>query len=478
MTSTGRYDAVVVGAGPNGLAAAVVLAQSGKSVLVLEAGETVGGGVRSAELTLPGFVHDVCSTIYGLAAGSPFMKRLPLAEHGVEWRRSPAPLAHPLDGGTAVMLETSVEATSDALNGDGWAYRRLVGALASNWDGLAGAALAPISPAHLLKNMLVLGRFGPVAMLPSTWVAKALRGEGARALFAGLAGHSMLPLNRAPAGFPLLLAASAHATGWPVVRGGSQRLADGLASYLRSLGGEIVTGVRVKTVDDLPKAKTVLLDMAPKGVIEVAGHRLSAGYAGRLKRYRYGPGVFKIDWALDGPVPWTAPECARAAMVHLGGTDREIEESESAVWAGTHPERPFVLFAQPSLFDSTRAPDGKHTAWAYCHVPSGSTVDMTDRIEAQVERYAPGFRDLVLARHTRTADQIEAYNPNYVGGDINGGVQDLRQHFARPVLSTNPYATSAPGIYICSSATPPGGGVHGMCGFHAASAVLKRELRG
>jgi phytoene dehydrogenase-like protein len=441
-------------------------------VLVIEARDTVGGGSRSAELTLPGYVHDICSAIHPLGLASPFMRSLPLAEHGLEWVQPSAPLAHPLDDGTAVVLERSVAATALNVGRDAAAYRGLVGSLVRDWPKIGPNLLGPL---RFPRHPVALSRFGLKALLPASLLARAaFKGERARALFAGMAAHSMLPLERPPtASFGLVLGALAHLVGWPVARGGSQRIVDAMASYLRSLGGEIATGRRVGSLDDLPPAESVLFDLTPRQVVRIAGGRLPAGYRRQLGRYRYGPGVFKVDWALDGPVPWKAAECLRASTVHVGGTLEEIAGAERAVWRGEHPDRPFVLVGQQSLFDRTRAPVGKHTLWAYCHVPHGSTYDMAGRIEAQIERFAPGFGDRVLARHTMSAAQMQRYNANYMGGDINAGVQDLRQLFTRPTLSLVPYRTPAEGIYICSSSTPPGGGVHGMCGYHAARVALR-----
>ena len=473
-------DAVVVGSGPNGLAAAIALARAGRSVLVLEAEQTIGGGLRSEALTLPGFVHDVCSTAHPLVLGSPFLSDLPLAEHGLEFVQPQAPLAHPLDDGSAVVLERSVEATAAALERDESAYLGLFGPLVRDAVRLLPGILGPLRPP---RHPLSLARFGLSALRSAQGLARArFEGERARALLAGCAAHSMLSLRRSPsAAFGLVLALLGHAVGWPVARGGSKRIADALAAHLRSLGGEIETGRRVRSLDELPPARAVLLDLTPRGVLEVAGHGLPVRYRRALERFRYGPGIFKLDWALDGPLPWSAPETARAATVHLGGTLGEIAASEEAVARGRRPERPFVLLVQASLFDSERAPPGRHTAWAYCHVPNGCQADMTAAIEAQIERFAPGFADRILARSGMTSADVERRNPNFVGGDINGGRQDLRQLFARPVARPVPYATPVENLYICSSSTPPGGGVHGMSGFFAAQAALKglgRATRG
>lgn len=470
------YDAIVVGSGPNGLAAAVTLAQRGWSVLIREAHQVSGGGMRSSELTLPGFVHDECSAVHPLAIGSPFFRMLPLAEHGLEWVHAPTPLAHPFDDGTAALLERSVEATGASLESDADRYGPLIGSFVSNWAALADDVLAPL---HVPRHPLLLARFGIRGIRSARGLAlRAFEGERARALFAGIAGHSSLPLTRPPsAGFGVLLAAAAHAVGWPVARGGSQSIADALASLLRSYGGEIQTGAMVSSIDDLPPARVILLDLTPRQVLSVAGRRLPTRYRHALESFRYGPGAFKIDWALDGPIPWTAQECLQAGTVHLGGTLAEMTAAEEAPWRGEHAERPFVLLGQPSVFDETRAPAGKHTAWAYCHVPNGSSFDMTLRIEAQVERFAPGFRERILARHTMTASALERHNPNMVGGDISGGVMDLRQIFFRPVVKRVPYATPARGLYICSASTPPGGAVHGMCGYYAARAVLRDSFQ-
>jgi phytoene dehydrogenase-like protein len=468
-------DAVVVGAGPNGLSAAVVLARAGRRVTLLEGADSVGGGCRSEQLTLPGFTHDTCSTVHALALASPFLSRLPLAEHGLELVHPGAPLAHPLDDGSAVMLERSVDETANGLGADADAYRRLFQPLARAAPELMRELLRPLrAPRH----PLLMARFGASAIRSAVGLARSrFEGERARALLGGCCAHSMLSLRSPASGaFGLVLMLSAHQAGWPVARGGSQRLADALASHLRSLGGAIETGRPVEALDELDEFGTTLLDVTPRQLLRIAGPRLPNGYARRLARYRYGPGIFKLDWALDAPIPWTAPEVARAGTVHVGGTLDEMTASEQAAVQGEHSDRPFVLLVQPSLFDDTRAPEGKHTAWAYCHVPLGSTRDMTGAIEAQVERFAPGFRDVIAARSSMDAAEVERRNPNYVGGDINGGIQDLRQLFTRPVARPVPYSTPVDGLYICSSSTPPGGGVHGMCGYYAARAALRASI--
>ncbi|MFN2464808.1 MAG: phytoene desaturase family protein [Candidatus Dormibacteria bacterium] len=472
---TERYDAVVVGAGPNGLGAAITLARAGKSVLVLEAADRPGGGTRTSELTLPGFRHDICSTVQSMVSSSPLFAGLPLAELGCEEVVPAIGLAHALDGGRAAVVQRSVEATAAGLGRDGAAYRRLIGPLARQSRGLFEEVLGPLRPP---RHPLTMGRFGMRALWPAPAFARAVfRTEEARALFGGLSAHSIQPLtNPLTSAFGVMLAVSIHASGWPVVRGGSEALAVALARYLSDLGVEIRCDTVVGSLDELPPARAVLLDLTPRQVVAVAGDRLSDSYRGALDRYRYGPGVFKLDWALDGPIPWTAPQCREAGTVHLGGTLEEVVTSEAKDAPSPGARVPFVILVQATVCDPSRAPDGKHTAWAYCHVPNGSPEDMTAAIEDQVERFAPGFRDLVLARHVTDPAALQAYNPNYIGGDINGGIQDWRQLYSRPVMRAVPYATSDRSLYICSSSTPPGGGVHGMCGVWAARAALARAF--
>jgi phytoene dehydrogenase-like protein len=469
-------DAVVVGAGPNGLAAAIELARAGRSVLLCERNETIGGGARTAELTLPGFRHDVCSAIHPLALGSPFLRTLPLAEHGLELLPPEVQAAHPLDGGRAAVLHRSLDETAAGLGKDGDAYAGLMRPFSEGWDELAPLVLgAPRPPRH----PLLAARFARAGVRGAAGLATSrFRSDAARALFGGMAAHSFRPLHRAPtAGFALVLLALGHAVGWPVPRGGSQAIADAMASYLRSLGGEVRPGFEVRTLADLPEARALLFDVTPRQLDAICGDALPGRYARALRRYRYGAGAFKVDYALSEPVPWTADAARRAGTVHLGGTLPELAASEATVAAGGHPERPFVLAGQQSLVDPGRAPAGKHTLWAYCHVPNGSQVDMTAAIERQIERFAPGFRDVVLERAVRGPADLESENPNYVGGDINGGAADLRQVLARPAPRITPYATPNPRIFLCSSSTPPGGGVHGMCGYHAARTALRSALR-
>lgn len=466
------HDAIVVGSGPNGLAAAITLAQSGLSVIIFEAKSTVGGGMRSAALTLPGFTHDICSAIHPLGIGSPFFRTLPLNQYGLEWIQPTSPLAHPFDDGSVAMLERSIDATSLNLGRDAITYKNLMEPFVKNWNQLANDLLGPL---HLPQHPIMMARFGIVAIRSAQGLSNSLfKGEQARSLFAGLAAHSMMPLDKLlTAAFGLVLGTLGHAVGWPLSKGGSQKIADALVSYFYSLGGKIYTDVPIESIHDLPPARVVLFDVTPQQLLKIMGDRFSSSYKDKLKNYRYGPGVCKIDWALNSPIPWKAKECAQAGTIHIGGTAEEIVTSEHEVWEKKHPQKPYIIMAQPSLFDQTRAPQGKHTAWGYCHVPNGSQIDMTEKIEAQIERFAPGFKDCIIAKHTKTASDLEKYNANYVGGDINGGVGDFDQFFKRPTSWFNPYSLPIKGFYICSSSTPPGGGVHGMCGYHAASAALK-----
>ncbi len=467
----GRYDAVVVGAGPNGLAAAIELARAGLSVKVFEAQDKIGGGARSEALTLPGFVHDVCSAIHPLGVASPFFKSLPLEPHGLEWIYPDAALAHPFDDGTAALIERSTAATAATIPPDGKAYSRLMDPLVDGCDSILDDILGPL---RIPRHWATL-RFGPRAL----WSAKGLilnvfDGDRARALFAGSAAHGMLPLERrGTAAFGLVLMMLGHAPGWPIPAGGAQTISDALAAYFGSLGGAIETGSRIEKLEQLPESRAILFDVTPRQLIRIAGSHLPKRYRTRLERYRYGPGIFKMDWALSEPVPWKSEACSRAGTLHLGGSWEEIASAERDVGKGRIAERPFVLVAQQSLFDPSRAPAGKHTCWAYCHVPNGSETDMTEAIESQIERFAPGFRDTIIERSRMNSTEMEHHNENYVGGDINGGLQDLGQQFFRPLASLDPYHTAAGNLYLCSSSTPPGGGVHGMCGYHAARSVLR-----
>ncbi len=471
LTGNGRKPrAYVVGSGPNGLTAAIVLARAGLATTLLEAQPGIGGGTRSAELTLPGFLHDVCSAVHPLALSSPVFATFPLAQHGLEWIQPPAALAHPLAGGRAALLYASVEETAAGLGRDGDRYRRAVGSLGAHWHELVPQILGPL---RWPKHPWLMARFGVLAPWPAAGMARTLfRTAEAQALFAGMAAHSFLPLESpVSAAFGWVLALAAHGVGWPIARGGSQRIADALASYFQSLGGHIETNAPVTSLDSFEPGSLILCDVTPRQLLAIAADRLPMAYRQTLAAYRYGPGVFKLDWALDGPIPWTNAACALAGTVHIGGTLDKISAAERAPWDGRESERPFVLLSQPSLFDPTRAPAGKHIAWAYCHVPNGSTVDMTDRIEAQIERFAPGFGARIIGRSAMNTIALESRNANLVGGDINGGAQDFRQLFVRPGRGL--YRTPAAGLYLCSSSTPPGGGVHGMCGYHAATLALR-----
>lgn len=476
MTVTGATsgaEAVVVGAGPNGLAAAIELARSGRSVHVLEANEAIGGGCRSEALTLPGFVHDTCAAIHPLGVASPFFRSVPLETYGLSWIQPPLALAHPFHDGTAATLARSIEDTAATLGEDGRAWSSTFAPLVRDVDLLIDALLGPL---RIPRHPIALARFGLPALLPADRFARLrFHGTRARGFFAGMAAHSMLDLSEpVSAAFGLVLGVIGHAVGWPVPEGGSQRITDALAAHLQSLGGTIQTGARVTSLEDVTGANAVLFDLTPRQFLDIAGDRVPDRFRRILSHYRYGPGVFKIDWALDGPVPWTAAECRLAGTVHLGPTLEDIAAAEHDVTVGKHPQRPFVLLAQQSLFDPSRSPAGKHVLWGYCHVPNGSTVDMTDRIEAQIERFAPGFSELVIARSTRTAVDMQAHDANFIGGDINAGLQNWRQLFTRPAPRFDPYSTPDPRLYFCSASTPPGGGVHGMAGYHAAHSALKR----
>jgi len=468
-----QTDAIVVGSGPNGLTAAIELALSGKRVRVYEANDEIGGGARSTPLTLPGFVHDVCSAVYPLAVASPVFRKLPLGRYGLEFVEPSAALAHPFDDGTAILLKRSLAQTSSQLGSDGEKYQKLMQPVVENWQKLSGDLLGPLRVPH---HPFALARFGLSAIRSAEALIRSRFDEDrTRAFWAGLAAHSSLSLDQlGSAAFGLVLGVLGHTAGWPILRGGAQSISDALSSCLRELGGEIITGVRIRSLRDLPPARCLLLDLTPRQVVEIIGEDLPRRFAAKLMNYRYGPGAFKMDWALNGPVPWKARECHEAATVHLGATFQEILDSERAVWGASVNCRPFVLVCQPSLFDSSRAPAGKHTLWAYCHVPNSSSTDVSDGIEDQIERFAPGFRQLVLARHSMSPKQLENHNANLVGGDINGGAQNLRQMFTRPTIRT--YATPLKGIYICSSSTPPGGGVHGLCGYHAARLALRKSF--
>jgi phytoene dehydrogenase-like protein len=465
------YDAIVVGSGPNGLAAAIVMQQKGLSVLVLEGKDTIGGGLRSAELTLPGFTHDICSAIHPLATGAPFFKSLPLHEHGLRYIVPEIAAAHPLDDGSAAILKHSIAETAKLLDDDMEAYMDIIGPVVKDWPYIAPDVLGPFQfPKYPVKT----ARFGLNALTSVTHLSERFNTEKAGALFAGMAAHAIQPLtNAATAAVALVLITLGHLRGWPMPKGGSGQFANALASYFVSIGGQIHTGTYVQDLKQLPSARAVLFDVTPRQLLQIAGHKFSSVYKWQLERYRYGMGTFKVDWALCGSIPFAATDCKKAGTIHIGGTLQEIAAGEDVIWKGGYSDKPFVLLAQQSVFDDTRAPAGKHTAWGYCHVPYGSTKDMTAIIENQIERFAPGFRDLILAKHTINSVQMEEYNPNYIGGDINGGVLDLRQLFTRPALRWSPYKTSAKGLYICSSSTPPGGGVHGMCGYHAAKRALK-----
>jgi phytoene dehydrogenase-like protein len=472
------HDAVIVGSGPNGLAAGIALAREGRSVLVLEGKDTIGGGARTEQITLPGFHHDICSAIHPMGVVSPFMRALPLAEYGLEWAWSPAAIAHPFEDGTAATLELSLDATAKRLGPDEQAYRKLMKPFAARAGKLFDEILRPIGALPPPRHPFLLARFGLLGLQSAVHLAKRFQTPYARALLAGSAAHSFLPLDRVgSASFGMALMLAGHATGWPAAKGGSVAIVGAMARYLEKLGGEIQTGRMIRSMRDIPASRAVLFDVSPKQLADIAGDELPASYVKKLRRFRFGPGVFKMDWALDGPIPWKAPECARSATVHVGGTLEEIAAHEHSVFHGTMTEKPFVLVAQQSMFDPTRAPAGKHTGWAYCHVPHGWTGDATELIESQIERFAPGFRDRILGRRSINPAQYEAHNPNMIGGDIAGGANTMMQFLTRPFPRLDPYSTPNERLFLCSSSTPPGGGVHGMCGLWAAKSALRGALR-
>lgn len=469
------FDAIIVGSGPNGLSAGILLAQHGLTVKIIEAKETIGGGTRTQELTEVGFLHDVCSAVHPTALGSPFLRTLPLADYGLEWIHPDFPVAHPLEDSEAFVVRKSFQETIDRLGKDAKSYKNLYSDFIGNWDEFSHDLFGTL---RIPNNALKLARFGWYGMFPAKILAKSLfKSPVLRAYFAGMAAHSIVPLEKAfTASFGLVLGTSVHSVGWPIAKGGSASITSAMAKYFKSLGGVIETGNLISDFADLPPSKTVLFDLTPHQIARIAEKELPSNFKKRLLKYEYGPGAFKMDFALSEPVPWLNQECKKAGTLHLGGSMEEIAFSERETWKGNHPEKPYVLVSQPSIFDETRAPKGKHTLWAYCHVPNGSEKDCSKEIINQIERYAPGFKDIIISKSTMTATQFEEYNPNYIGGDINGGAQFFRQLFARPVLKWDPYKLPAKGLYICSSSTPPGGGVHGMCGYHAAKSVLKNEF--
>jgi len=470
-----EFDAIVVGSGPNGIAAAITLAEQGASVHLIEGNDEIGGGTRTSELTLPGYLHDVCSAIHPLGELSPFFRTLPLEEHGLKWISSPIPLVHPLDNGKAVWVERSVSATASNLGSDRKGYERIMQPFVDNIDELIYELLKPIG---FPKSPFLMSKYFAQGLLPASVYAKIMFKSGkARALFAGMAAHSVMPLSRiGTAAFGIMFLATAHAVGWPMAQGGSHSISKAMESYFKQLGGKVTTGWTVDTIEELPKASAYLFDVGPEQILKIAGKRFSQSYIRRLKKFTYGPGVYKIDYALSEPIPWTNSQCRNAATLHLGGSLEEIVESESIPWEMAGSGSSFVLLAQQSLFDTTRSPNGKHTAWAYCHVTNGSSAEMTNIIEDQIERFAPGFRDIVEMKSIMTTRDYQAYNPNYIGGDIIGGANTISQIIGRPTFSRVPYKTADPNIYLCSASTPPGGGVHGMSGYHAAKSALKYSI--
>ncbi|MFT7588735.1 MAG: phytoene dehydrogenase-like protein [Limisphaerales bacterium] len=470
-----QFDAVIIGSGPNGLSAGIYLADKGLKVCILEGHHKVGGGMRTEELTLPGYHHDVCSAVHPMAYLSPYFKDLKLEQYGLEWIFPEVSVAHPLDNEPAVLLAKSIDETARGLGEDENRYKNLITEFAENAEHLFKDALKPLG---IPKHPLLLARFGSKAFMPATWFAKHfLKDKRSKALFAGCAAHSILPLdNYFTTALGLIFLTSGHAVNWPMPKGGSQALADALLKCFISKGGQLFLNNKIDRFNQLPEAKAYFFDTNPHQLACIAKDQLGQGYLNRIKKYNYGPGVFKIDYALDGPIPWKDPNCLKASTLHLGGSFEEIALAEKEVWQGIHNERPYVLLSQQSQFDNTRAPQGKHTCWAYCHVPNGSEQDMTQIIENQIERFAPGFKDIILAKHNMGTSDFEKYNPNYVGGAVTGGAADISQLFTRPVLRRNPYSTPNPKIFICSASTPPGGGVHGMCGYWAADSAFKKKL--
>ncbi|TFG73367.1 MAG: NAD(P)/FAD-dependent oxidoreductase [Flavobacteriales bacterium] len=467
-----QYDAVIIGSGPNGLSAGIAMAKNGLKVMIIEASASVGGGMRTAELTLPGFHHDICSAVHPMGYLSPYFKTLPLEEHGLQWIIPEASVAHPLDSGDSVLLTRSIHDTATNLGIDAQRYRKLVTHFVENADRLLADSLKPLG---FPNDPLLMFQFGIKALQPATFFSEHFfKADRAKALFAGCAAHSVLPLNKFfTSAIGLMFLVTGHVENWAIPKGGSQSIANALTNYYKSLGGEILLSTKIEHFDALPMAKKYIFDTDPLQLAAIAGERLPMSYKKRLQKYRFGPGVFKIDFALDGPIPWRDPNCLKASTVHVGGTLKEIAQSEKDAWEGRHSEKPFVMLAQQSQFDPERAPKGKHTGWAYCHVPNGSDKDMTLHLENQIERFAPGFRDLILAKKTMATKDFHAYNPNYFGGAVTGGAADVFQLFTRPVARFDPYSTPNPDIFICSASSPPGGGVHGMCGYHAAQSVLK-----
>jgi len=470
-----EYDAIVIGSGPNGLSAGIRLAQEGLKVLIMEAKDTIGGGTRTKELTEPGFLHDVCSAVHPTALGSPFLSSLRLQNYGLEFIQPEVAYAHPLEDSEAAIAYKDIHKTAEGLGVDAEAYMKLYREFVDEWSYLSQDIFGTL---RIPKHPLLMAKFGWYGMFSAKLLSNSLfKTVKARALFTGCAAHSIVPLTRAfTASFGVVLGASAHSVGWPVAKGGSSAITNAMAKLFKSLGGEIKTNEHVKDLTDLPTSRAVLFDLTPHQIARIAKKKLPKSYLSKLRNYTYGPGTFKMDWALSEPVPWKNEEARKAGTLHLGGTFLEISNAEQAVWDGEHPEKPYVLVSQPTVCDPSRAPEGKHTLWAYCHVPNGSEKDMSHIIENQIERYAPGFRDTIISKHSMHAMEMEQYNFNYIGGDINGGAQTVTQLFGRPILKWDPYKIPADGLYICSSSTPPGGGVHGMSGYHAAQSVLKNEF--